>query len=396
MANRKDRTIFKVINFGVYFILFLISNSCFSQGLSTRMETTSSTMSNVRLLQQIFEKNEPKNLAISPLSIESILKVLQQGALGDTKKLLDNALDVRKELALPEVPNEKNLIFKFSTSLWGNPRISFSNGFIRNIKQCCNASVEVLDRKSGADDVNNWVKKITDGKIPGIVENLGSEVSMILVSAAYFHGAWTNPFNSSQTKNAQFTLSDGAHKDVTMMTQDGTVLYVHEADFEFVRLPYGDGNVVMDLLLPKNLVKLSSLIPTLLKIGSKTDSASIKAFSGRVNLPRFTITSSRDLKQAFERIGLNQIFELQKADFGAMGAGVGPIAIDEIKHKVFISVDEAGTKAAAATAATIIGGLPATKPPIDIRFDRPFLIAIRSISSDAVLFVATVYDPSNG
>jgi serpin B len=64
-----------------------------------------------------------------------------------------------------------------------------------------------------------------------------------------------------------------------------------------------------------------------------------------------------------------------------------------VVHQAFISVDEQGTEAAAATAVVMAessgGGLPTT-----ITIDRPFLFLIRHDPTGEILFMGQVTDPS--
>jgi serpin B len=67
--------------------------------------------------------------------------------------------------------------------------------------------------------------------------------------------------------------------------------------------------------------------------------------------------------------------------------------IAEVLHKAFVSVDEAGTEAAAATA--VVMNLTAVPgEPISVALDRPFIFLIRDIETGAILFVGRVVNPS--
>ena len=62
-------------------------------------------------------------------------------------------------------------------------------------------------------------------------------------------------------------------------------------------------------------------------------------------------------------------------------------------HKAFVSVDEAGTEAAAATAVIMeLTAMPGE--PVEVTIDRPFIFLIRDIESGTILFIGRVVNPS--
>ncbi len=77
------------------------------------------------------------------------------------------------------------------------------------------------------------------------------------------------------------------------------------------------------------------------------------------------------------------------ADFSGMD-GSRELFIHDVVHKAFISVDEKGTEAAAATA--VVVGPPSVPPSVTV--DRPFLILVRDIPTGTVLFLGRVVNPA--
>ena len=115
--------------------------------------------------------------------------------------------------------------------------------------------------------------------------------------------------------------------------------------------------------------------------------------SQQVNLtmPKFEFESSFGLKNALTGMGMPIAFS-PDADFSGM-TGNRELFIDDVLHKAFVSVDEAGTEAAAATA--VIMTLTAVpSPPVEVTVDRPFIFLIRDIETDTILFVGRVLNPS--
>jgi len=64
-----------------------------------------------------------------------------------------------------------------------------------------------------------------------------------------------------------------------------------------------------------------------------------------------------------------------------------------VLHKAFVSVDEAGTEAAAATA-VIVGVTSVPAQPVEVKIDRPFIFLIRDIATGSIIFVGRVLNPA--
>jgi len=72
--------------------------------------------------------------------------------------------------------------------------------------------------------------------------------------------------------------------------------------------------------------------------------------------------------------------------------GSPDLFIGEVLHKAFVSVDEAGTEAAAATVVIMeLTAMPGE--PVEVTIDRPFIFLIRDIESGTILFIGRVVNP---
>jgi serpin B len=110
-----------------------------------------------------------------------------------------------------------------------------------------------------------------------------------------------------------------------------------------------------------------------------------------LTLPRFGYESMFSLRDILTGLGMPRAFS-DKADFTGMN-GEGGLYIQDVLHKAFVSVDEKGTEAAAATAA-VVGLTSAPSLDVGLTIDRPFVFLIRDIQTEAVLFVGRVLDPT--
>ena len=111
-----------------------------------------------------------------------------------------------------------------------------------------------------------------------------------------------------------------------------------------------------------------------------------------LTMPKLEFDSSFELAENLADMGMPDAFLDQVADFSGMD-GTRRLFIRDVVHKAFVSVDEAGTEAAAATAVVVVEkGMPA--PPVEVTIDRPFVFLIRDIETGAILFLGRVVNPS--
>jgi serpin B len=106
-------------------------------------------------------------------------------------------------------------------------------------------------------------------------------------------------------------------------------------------------------------------------------------------MPRFEFESSFDLSKTLAAMGMPDAFG--NADFSGMTGG-RDLAIQFVVHKAFVSVDEEGTEAAAATGV----GMQESAPNRNAEFtvDRPFIFLIRDSETGAILFLGRVLNPA--
>ena len=110
-----------------------------------------------------------------------------------------------------------------------------------------------------------------------------------------------------------------------------------------------------------------------------------------LSMPKFEFESDYSLVNYLSEMGMPIAFS-GAADFSGM-TGNRDLFIGEILHKAFVSVDEAGTEAAAATA--VVMKLTATpEEPVEVKIDSPFVFMIRDIETGSILFIGRVMNPS--
>jgi serpin B len=113
-------------------------------------------------------------------------------------------------------------------------------------------------------------------------------------------------------------------------------------------------------------------------------------------MPKFEFEYSASLADALQALGMTDAFDANLADFSGMldASAPEPLVIGDVLHKAFISVDEEGTEAAAATTVMMAGSAAPEDEPLEIDIDRPFIFLIRDTQTGTILFMGRVLDPS--
>ena len=367
------------------------------------------------LFQAVRERDT--NLFYSPYSISLALAMTYAGARGVTEEQVGdtlhftlaqerlhpafNALDL--ELAsrgeLPEGWEGEGFRLNIANSLWGQTGYSFLPDFLDVLAEDYGAGLRLLNFMNAPEEsrivINGWVSNQTEGKIedllgPGAITPY---TRLVLANAIYFNAAWLFPFGEEATHDGPFYLLDGGQVTVPMMEQKADFRFTEDERYQAIELPYSSKGLSMLVLLPKagSFEKFELTLDTAL-IDSISAGLGLKYV--HLTMPKFRIESTFSLGETLAGMGMSDAFQLGVADFSGMD-GTQNLFIGAIVHKALVSVDEAGTEAAAATAVAVVPGLlPPPPTPVEVTINRPFIFMIRDIETGAILFVGRVLNPS--
>jgi serpin B len=364
-------------------------------------------------LYQILKEGR-ENVFYSPYSISVALAMTYAGARGETEQQMADAL--RFSLAQDHLHPAFNGLdlelarrgegaqgkdgegFRLNVvnAIWGQAGYAFLPEFLDLLAENYGAGLRVLDFSSAPEEsrvtINDWVSEQTEGRIEDLIPagTIDALTRLVLTNAIYFNAAWSQPFEPSLTADGPFRLLDGGEVDVPMMKQTESFGYASGEGYQAVELPYDGHELSMVVLLP-DAGEFDSFEDTL-------DAGRVDAIVGDLSyrqvalaLPRFEVESGFTLADALAALGMPEAFS-NRADFSGM-TGDRDLFISEVIHKAFVSVDEAGTEAAAATA-VVMEKMALPEEPVEVIVDRPFIFLIRDIQTGAILFVGRVVDPS--
>ena len=357
-------------------------------------------------------RQERGNLFFSPASLRVTLALATGGARGKTAQQLRAALRLADGDAAhaamagslerwSAIGNGGQIQLRVANRLWAHRDLTLAPQFVALARDQYHAPVAQLDFADGEGSrnvINHWVGEQTSHMIdelinPGALNRL---TRLVLTNAVFFKAKWQNEFEASLTKPAPF-LGAARGTQAQLMHQEARLLYRELDGGQLLELPYGNGDVVLDVLLPSDPKGLRALEDQLVAGALQGWLASLDQRLVDVYLPKFHASWGAQLADTFAAMGAPLAFS-RAADFsGIAAADRSPLCISEVAHQAVIDVDEEGTTAAAATAVIVAmpsASLEREEKPIVFRADHPFVYLIRAKSSDEILFLGRLVDPA--
>ncbi|WNG20596.1 serpin family protein [Cystobacter fuscus] len=354
------------------------------------------------------ELREPgKNLFFSPYSVSQALAMVYAGARGETASQMGQGL----RFSLPQdrlhpamnALNQALLAPSASTgqatppqfhgvnATWGQKGFAFQPGFLDVLALHYGTGMHVADfstNPSGIrEDINTWVWAQTQERIKDLLPPTAVTplTRLILVNALHFKAAWQSPFWEKGTQDAPFHTLEGTTRQVPMM-RGGGARHMKGEGFEALALEYVGGGFRMLIVLPDSgrFEEIESRLSADFLDGIR---GALTSRQEDVHLPRFEVETSASLIPKLRELGIRDLFD-EHADLSGVSSAES-LVISSIEHKAFVSVNEKGTEAAAATA--VVAGPPTM--PVPFLVDRPFLFLIEHVSTKNVVFLGRYMTP---
>lgn len=345
-----------------------------------------------------------ENLIISPLSISTALSMTLNGADGTTREAMTEALrlngltpeavnDSYKKLvgALLSVDNQR-VYLTIANSVWTEKNFVVKKPFTDILTDYYTADAKSFDISDplAPKSINTWIENKTNGLIKDMVDKLESNTVMLLINAIYFKGKWNSQFDKSNTVNEPFYKTSGTSSNVPMMKQKADFKAYTGDGFKMAEFPYGQGNFVMDVILPDENNGLAEVSQLLTEGNFNEWIAGMREIETDLSFPRFKYSYKKKLKDILSDMGMGIAFG-DGADFSNISDQ--SLLINDVTHQAFIETNEEGTEAAAATIVDI-GVTSAPVSPFVFKADHPFIYIIRETTTNSILFMGKVVDPT--
>lgn len=342
-------------------------------------------------------KNKSSNYLISPYSIKTVLSIIKDGADNSSLKELNDVMGNfrRANIISKNVIGDANLLL-----INKEYKDEINKNYVNKIEK--NYDAEIKYSNITPNNINKWVDNKTNHMIPTLVDSVNPETIMAIINAISMKASWDSEFDCKNTHISEFNTIDGSIINTIMMVSNDAQYIENDTakgiikkyktyknddhkkvNLEFVAIMPNDG--IDSYIENFNNEEFRNLLST--KDKYKNEDISLK-------LPRFKYNYNfSNLMNVLINMGIKSIFNEKTADLSKMTeSNSKDLYIGSIKQKSYIEVNEKGTKASAATIATVDEN--AANVPIDIEFDKPFIYIIKQSNSDDILFFGVVYTPT--
>jgi len=345
-----------------------------------------------------------ENILISPLSIETALYMVANGAEDETLTEIRNALELGDfypsginvqfeklmESIMQDATDETYL--NAAQAAFYNPRLfDMDSNFKSTLENFYQA--DVFDDQFNLESINGWANDKTNGRIPTVLDEIKDEEFMFLMNALYFLGDWEHPFPEESTSEIPFNFVDGSSPSISMMNQDRNLRHYIGDDIKAVDLNFVNNKFAMTFILPEigigNFLASNDFV-SLKTIYQELVNTQITDNRLELYLPKFEIKYKRELSKDFKAMGMKRAFDAISAQMGKVGSAGGNIYLTRVIHDTFLKIDEKGAEGAAVT--TVGFGVESITQTII--FDRPFLIVLRHVESGVPIFIGKISDPN--
>jgi serpin B len=347
------------------------------------------------------------NLFFSPYSISEAMAMIYGGAKNETSVQMANVLrftmpdsivhagfDSLDRSMAARAAMDGSYTLNNAHSIWIQESLSIQKDFLDLLAAYYNTGLYRVDFTKAHDSstiaINNWMSEMTAERINNLLpqDALTSLTRLVLVNTMYFKSMWNDTFSVADTRDSAFFNLDSTTSTVPFMHKKMYDEQYYETDrYQAAELMLAEWRTSMVIVMPKpgyfNAVENEFTIDTLYGIFSNFSSASLT-----LSMPKFSFeTGSYDLKSILSSLGMQDAFKFETADFSGID-GKKDLFIGSVYHKGYISVNEWGVEAAAATSARIMK--VGIEPNKIMSIDHPFILFIRDRWTKSVLFMGRI------
>lgn len=346
-----------------------------------------------------------ENILYSPVNLYLGLSTAAEMAAGESRQQILEAFGIADIETLRAQASavwetcyrDDNNKCVLANSLWLDRSLEYSQDVMDSIAHHYYASIYQADlgTASASRAIRTWLNNNTGGLLKSASDgvNLDPETVLALYSTIYFYSKWQDEFSAKNNTQDIFHAPDGDITATYMNKEKYHMYYYWGESYGAVSMGLKNGSY-MWFILPDEDKTVDNVLSDGrfmdMIIGDRGEEGTdYKYMKVNLSVPKFDVSSQRDLKDGLKELGITDIFDPYCADFS--DAVSGPVFLTAANQAVRVKIDEEGVEAAAYIE---FPGAGAAAPPeeiIDFVLDRPFLFVITK--SNIPLFTGVVNEP---
>ncbi|NXU34950.1 PEDF factor, partial [Drymodes brunneopygia] len=365
------------------------------------------------LYRQQSSRTATANVLLSPFSLATALSGLSLGAGERTEDVISRALfydllnkaevhDTYKDLLSSVTGSEKSM--KSASRIILEKRLRARPGFHSQLEKSYKMRLRALSGNTQLDlqEINNWVRQQTKGRIMRFMKDMPSDVSILLAGAAFFKGknikilrflsyktgTWKTKFDTKKTALKEFYLDEYRTVQVSMMSDPKAILrygFDSELNCKIAQLPLTEGISAM-FFLPTKVTQNMTLIEESLTSEFVHDvDKELKTVHAVLSLPKLKLNYEEALGSTLKETRLQSLFT--SPDFSKISAK--PLRLSHVQHKAMLELSEDGER----STPNPVANAARLTFPIEYHVDRPFLLVLRDDTTGTLLFIGKILDP---
>lgn len=351
-------------------------------------------------------ENTNESFLISPLSVVYALGMVNYGADDRTSSNITNTIiaNLNSTNTFYDKIKDDLLYFKsnninINNSIWIQNDNCYqpNKSYVQFVERIFNSDVYYVDflnhHKKLRADINEWVLLKTNNVINDLIkeDDIKKSTVQALINTVHFKNNWMNPFDSAKTKLKPF-IFDNSEILKEMMYQYNSFNYLENDNYQFLELPLSESSISMLILLPKPNHSIDQLIFDYKILDLINDKEKVSEKWGSVYIPKFKTSYNTSYKEILIDMGMFIPFDPNYASFDGFwtydNCNQDPPGnyIDIINQNSYLTIDENGLEASAATSIIMNRITSINKKPFTFNCNKPFVYYLYDNETEQVLF----------
>lgn len=361
-----------------------------------------------RSIRQFLLDSSGENQVYSPVNVYLALAMMAEITEGESRQQILNLLETDSIETLRThgeniwklcYSNDGAVTSILANSLWLREGMNYHQDTLDLLARCYYASSYQGEMGTEGYDqaLQSWLNEQTGGLLKEQAQGikLSPESVMALASTLYYRAKWQNEFAQEDTEEGIFYGPDG---EIHCPFMNSSYFSHYYWDEEFAAAALGlNESGQMWLILPDEEVTVDEILmkeAVFDLINSSETWENTSYLRVNLSLPRFDAASEISLAEGLKALGVQDIFDGEKADFSPLADSSDGVYLSQAQHASRVKVDEKGVEAASYTVMTVSGAAMPPEEEVDFVLNRPFFFVITS-RTGLPLFAGIVNQPGN-